>query len=196
MKQVLFALIAAMTLAGCNNSSGWSAKDRSDIINSCTQTAAANMGEERAKDYCTCMQKKLEVKFPNPKDAAKITSETMQTSEMQALVRECLGGDNTLNNNTNNPIGNPSGNSNENNNSNGNWTQEQFQQYVQGCAGTAQQAQGMTPQQANAYCECMTKKVAAKYSFEVAARMTAADFQTEEWVNAANDCRAQVMGQQ
>ena len=42
----------------------------------------------------------------------------------------------------------------------------------------------------------MTKKVAAKYSFEVAARMTAADFQTEEWQNAANECRAQVMGQQ
>jgi hypothetical protein len=71
----------------------------------------------------------------------------------------------------------------------------QHQQYVQGCAATARQAQGVTAQQANAYCDCMTSKVERKYTFEEASRLTATDFQTEEWQNAANDCRTHARDQ-
>ena len=98
MKRISFVFFAAIIIAACNNSNGWSAKDKNDLINSCTQTATASMGEEKARAYCTCMQQKLEVKYPNPKDAEKVTAELMQTPEMQAMVRACLGGDNTNNN--------------------------------------------------------------------------------------------------
>ena len=195
MKKLFFFLIAVISFIACNNSSGWSAADRNDLINSCTQGATQNMGAEKAKAYCTCMQQKLEVKFPNPKDAGKITAETMQTPEMKVMVASCLGGDNTNNNNpTGNPLGNPNGNTN-NNNTAGNWTQAQHDQYVQGCAATAQQSQGMTSQQAISYCDCMTRKVEQKYSFDEAARLTSADLQTEEWMRAADECRSQVRDQ-
>ena len=70
------------------------------------------------------------------------------------------------------------------------WTNLQRQTFVQGCATTAQQQQGFTAQQANSYCDCMTRKVEKKYSFDQAARLKAADLQTQEWIDAATDCRS------
>ena len=178
MKRVVLLLSAIIFFFGCNNTGGgrggsWTDADRSEMTNSCIQSGAATMGIERAKTYCTCMQQKMEVRFPDPKDAAKVNNETMKTPEMQAMVRACLKLD------SNKPAP---------------WTEEQFQKYLEKCTA-GQNTQGMTEDQAITYCGCMTRKVAVKYTYEVAARMTPADFQTEEWKTAASDCKANAMRQ-
>jgi hypothetical protein len=169
-----------------NVRSEWSESERNDFINTCTQAASNSMGQEKARAYCSCMQQKLEKKYPNYTDANKAINVpgAMQTPEMQAMVQECLNG-NSLNNNSKNNMGATGGN----------WTREQHQQFVQGCSITAQQQQGMTAQQANAYCDCMTTKVEQKYTFEEASHLTPQDFQTTEWQNAAADCKAKVADQ-
>jgi hypothetical protein len=189
MKQISIVLFVTILIAACNNSSGWSSADKDKAAKACMDQVQGKIDDATAKKYCSCVLDKMMQKYPTYAQADKQGTEEEGMKIGQACAMELKIGN--QGNNNNGGLGGGLGNGNTSN-----WTQEQFQQYVQGCSGTAQQAQGMTPQQANAYCECMTKKVAAKYSFEVAARMTAADFQTEEWQNAANECRAQVMGQQ
>lgn len=74
---------------------GWSEVSRNDFITSCTKSAAGALGEEKAKAYCTCMQQKIERRYPNSNDANKITADTMQKPEMIAMVRSCLNLDTT-----------------------------------------------------------------------------------------------------
>lgn len=272
MKIILSLLASMLIITACKN--GWSVAERNDFVNTCANAAAPNMGQEKAKAYCSCMQQKLEAKYPNSKDANKAINApgAMQTPEMTALVQNCLNGGNA-NTNNNNPLGNPGGilggnnnnnantggawsaddeqkfmntclqnamnagadqqtsnahcnctlkkieakyksyseaeqkmtpaevnqmeqecntnnNTVSNNNTGGGWTREQHQQFVQGCSTSAQQQQGMTAQQANAYCDCMTTKIEQKYTFEEANHLTPQDLQTPEWQQAMIDCGA------
>lgn len=95
MRKLLFLLVIATSFIACNNSNGWSAAQKNDFINSCSQSAAANIGQEKAKAYCTCMQQKLEAKYSNYQEANKNINApgAMQTAEMQAMVNGCLNGE-------------------------------------------------------------------------------------------------------
>src|SRR5689334_2394639 len=122
MKQALFVFIAAILVSACNNNKGWSTADKNSFISSCTQSATQEMGADKAQSYCSCMEQKLEVKYPNSQEANKsiMAPGAMQTPEMQAMIKDCLGentgNNNNNNNNAGNPIGNPNGNNNGNNN--------------------------------------------------------------------------------
>jgi hypothetical protein len=276
MKIILSLLASMVIITSCKN--GWSVAERNEFVNTCAQAAAANMGQEKAKAYCSCMQQKLEAKFPKSADANKALNapNAMQTPEMTAMVQSCLNGGNTnannnngngygggvlggVNNNNNNNAGgngtwskededkwmnicatnpnnkelcscvlqklegkyasyeemntkgtseegqqlglqckeelNGNGFNNNNNDNNttitgGNWTREQHQQFVQGCSISAQQQQGMTAQEANSYCDCITTKIEQKYTFEQASNLTPHDLQTTEWQQAMLDCGA------
>jgi hypothetical protein len=280
MKKLITLIALAAIIASCKN--GWNASDRNNFITGCEKKATITFGEEKGKAYCSCMQQKLEAKFHDPADVAKLTPEQMQAPGMDSLVQACLGNDNTnKNNNKDNPLGNglgnqigtnnnnnagagwtkeeeekwmnacikggednqrnraicscvlqkaekkyatyaeeervgtnaegrqwgqecangidggntpPLGNTNDNNN-HGNWTDQQHQQYVQACVNTAMRNQGVTTQRANAYCECMTRKIEKKYGFAEASQLTTADFQTEEMQNAITDCRTSTQDQ-
>jgi hypothetical protein len=79
---VLFAVVAL--LAGCKGK-GWSKADRDAFTDKCVSEAKGNIGEDKAKSYCSCMQGKLEAKYSNPGDAMK-----MEESAMTAMAKECL----------------------------------------------------------------------------------------------------------
>lgn len=157
-----------------NNRMGgaWTKEDEDKWMNTCAQG-----GSQR--DLCFCVLQKLEKKYANYQEADRMGSQ----EEGRQMAQECI-------NNGNGNVNNNNIDNNNNNRMGGGWTQMQHQQFVQSCAGSAQQQQGMTLQEANAYCECMTNKLEQKFTFDQASHLTAADFQTPEWQQAKMDCGA------
>lgn len=193
MRQISLMLIAAMVMASCNNSAGWTTEQKEKSRKTCIDEVAGKFDDSIVKKYCDCFVEKMIQKYPSYAEADKKGTQEEGMKMGEACIAELKL--NNQGNNDNSETGGGSGGDQGNGGADNGWTQAQFQQFVQGCASTAQKMQGMTAEQASAYCECMTRKVAQKYSFEVAARMTAADFQSQEWINAADECRARVMGQ-
>jgi hypothetical protein len=68
-----------------DNSKGWSKADQNKFITNCTQTASSSMGEERAEEYCTCMMKKIEKRYPNSSEVDQMTE-----SEITKLAKTCV----------------------------------------------------------------------------------------------------------
>lgn len=173
---LLFHLVCILTYGQNKGDStaGWPEISRNNFLIGCIKNAAGPLGEEKAKAYCTCMQQKLELRYPNSNDANKITADTMQKPEMIAMVRSCLNLDSIS----------------IQNDSLKKWAPDQYQQYLHSCSIAARPMQNMTLEEANDYCDCITKKIQQKYSYEDAVRLTFADFQTEEWKNAYMECLA------
>lgn len=153
---------------GLGMGGGWSKSEENQFMQPCLQGG-------QSQEICSCVLQKLEKKYATFKEAdQKGTSE-----EGKQLAMECMNGGNGLNNNDDN----------NNNNQEGSWTDQQRQSYIQGCSTAAQQQQGYSAQEANDYCDCMTRKIEQKYSFREANQLTATDLQTEEWQNAIANCR-------
>ena len=68
----------------------WSTDDRSEFITSCVNAAKAGIGEQKAKTYCDCMLYKVERKYPNSADAAKLTAQELEKPEWKKNLQECL----------------------------------------------------------------------------------------------------------
>jgi hypothetical protein len=162
------------------------------LVAGCLQQVGNN--DPQAQQKCDCWVGKVEARFPNAKSAQEIPENV--ADELAVECMKNFGGNVPNNPNDPNNPNNPENPYNPNtpdpntpaiNGGGGNWTAQQRQQYIQGCATTAQQS-GLTVPQANSYCDCMTRKVEMKFTFEQAARLTAADFQTQEWQQAGYDC--------
>lgn len=168
---------------GFKTASNWTSKQRSTFLSQCVESAGGN---PQAKSICSCVLEKMEKRFPDPNDAENASEELGAK-----LARECMAGTNTDNEGNEDVEDNSGFNNNDGNDDNQRtgWTKQQRQQFIQGCATNAQQAQGFTAQQANSYCDCMTRKVEAKFSFKEAGRLTTRDLQTPEWQQAALDCQ-------
>ena len=171
-----------------DDNSNWTSKQRNDWMDKCLDEFSDN---PQARKICSCVLDKIEQKYPDAKDAEESTEE-----EGQQIISACMKGlnskdgyDDADDNTTRTDRDDAAGGQNINRNS---WTDLQRQTFIQGCATTAQQQQGFTAQQANSYCDCMTRKVEKKYSFEQAARLRTEDLQTQEWIDAAADCRARI----
>jgi len=196
MKKLLIFLTATFLFASCNNNGGtgmgggWNNADRSKFMDACVQG-----GQD--KQICSCVLGKLEKKFSSYNEL-----DQKGTAELgKQLATECLNNENgnrsnnednntkKNNNNEDDNFGNNDDNGN-NNNDGGGWTNQQRKQYIKECSGAAVQ-QGTSQEQADSYCECMTSKVEKQYSFREANQLTAADFQTPKWQNAAANCRGQ-----
>jgi intracellular sulfur oxidation DsrE/DsrF family protein len=76
--------------AGNEGEAVWGKADRTEFVSSCVNEAKKGITEERARAYCECMLIKMEKKYPNAADAAKLTDADIQTSEFQALIKDCL----------------------------------------------------------------------------------------------------------
>lgn len=189
MKTLLSLLAVTLVISSCKN--GWTDSDRTEFINTCATAAAPNMGQDKAKAYCSCMQQKLEVKYPNSSEASKAINApgAMQTPEMTAMVQACLNGGNTNNNNNNNGNGGGvlgGGGNNNGGGMGGNWSADDEQKFMNTCLQNATNA-GADRQTANAHCNCTLKKIEAKYSSynEANTKMT-----TQEMNQMEQDCNA------
>ena len=67
----------------------WSKKDRDEFVNSCAEQAKG-LGTEKAKNYCECMQFKMEKIYPNVNDAAKLTGDDLKSEYWQKIIKNCL----------------------------------------------------------------------------------------------------------
>lgn len=68
----------------------WSAKDCSDFLSECIESAKPGMSEQKAKNYCGCMMFKIEKMYPNPADAGSITKEDLQSPAWKKRIQSCL----------------------------------------------------------------------------------------------------------
>ena len=171
-----------------DNRTGWSKSDKNKYLKQCLDEANNNA---TAKKVCPRVLEKFEKLYPDVNDAEKATEEEGRNVAMECLEEMGLGKTGG-NDDGDNPVVGGGGRDDvdDNNDRNGtNWTTTQRNQFIQGCAIGAQQTFGYTKQQANTYCDCLTRKVEQQYTFQQAARMTAQDFATEEWDRARQDCQ-------
>lgn len=136
-----------------NGGGSWSATERKTFTSNCVDEAVkGGFSNSKAEDYCSCMQEKLERKFPNTRDVADLD---MNTPEMKRMVKDCLGMGN------NNDDGGNDGGSYNNSGGSG-WTRSEENKFVDDCVGTAKQNVGLS--RATDYCNCMLDKVKRLYS--------------------------------
>ncbi len=166
--------------------SKWSKKDRDKAMDKCMENYS---DEPKAKQICACFLDKMQTRFSSFNEAMNASED-----ETDDIIEKCEGqGGNTNDydnrddySTTDRKDDYKKDDSDETNNDE--WTDLQRQTFIKGCASTAKQS-GLTTQQANSYCECMTKKVERKYSFDKANKLSAADFQTAEWQQAIRNCQ-------
>ncbi|MCR6720683.1 MAG: hypothetical protein NVV59_10395 [Chitinophagaceae bacterium] len=191
------------------NNGRWSKELKDYVTNACLQ----EVGQvPQAREKCDCWVGKVEAKFPTITNTSQIDE-----SIANQLAMECMqnfggntggfgdegfhgfddGGYDDGGYNDGGYNGEDGGydrdglgyNKGGNTNRGGTWPAAQRQQWMMGCTTTAQQQMGLTQQQANSYCDCMTRKVEAKYNFTDATKLTVQDFSTPEWVNARMECQ-------
>lgn len=123
----------------------WTSSEVREFVTSCVREAVkGGMQRTKAEDYCECMQKKLEYKYPDTKDVVNID---MESPSIKRLVNECLGLGK----------GNP-----DDSYSSGGWTRSDEDRFVNDCISTARKNVGQS--RAEEYCECMLRKVKRMYS--------------------------------
>lgn len=68
-----------------NYSSGWSKTEKNQFMNTCISTASKRVSQSRAEEYCSCMQEKIERKYP---DYNEMNSK-MTSTEVNDLAAGC-----------------------------------------------------------------------------------------------------------
>jgi hypothetical protein len=87
MKKIMFIVLIASVAFSCKgkNAAKWSKADKDAFMTNCVSGATATMGADKANNYCSCMQGKLETKYP---DAKKMDEATI--SGMTDMAKDCL----------------------------------------------------------------------------------------------------------
>jgi hypothetical protein len=70
-----------------NSSGGWTSAQVSEFVDNCVSEAEKEWSHSAAQSYCTCMQQKLERKYPNANDAAGLTE---NSPELKEMAEKCL----------------------------------------------------------------------------------------------------------
>jgi len=139
---------------------GWSKEEKLEFINSCIGTAKEGMSVDSARHYCMCMQEKIEAKYPVAEDAAKLTSEDLNSPEWKREIQNCLAG---------------------------HWSDKDRSAFLGSCIDVAKG--GMSESKAKSYCECMLYKVEKKFPDSAdAAKLTGEELAKPEWKKAVQDC--------
>ena len=140
---------------------GWPAAERKGFILSCTSEAKAAMSEDSARFYCYCMLEKLETKYPNIEDAAKITITDMESEAWKTDIKSCLTGF---------------------------WSTASRDAFLSECSKSAKK-DGMNEDKSNTYCACMLQKVELKYPNPIeAGELTAEKLNSPEWKKLIEGC--------
>jgi len=77
-------------IKACVNGGTWSAKDRSDFLSECINSAKDKIGEEKAKNYCECMLYKVEIRYPNAADAGELTDDKLNSPAWKKTIQACV----------------------------------------------------------------------------------------------------------
>lgn len=132
---LLSIIVSASALFAQNTEKkGWTSEERYTFLDECAKTAKANMSSDSARDYCHCMQEKLEKKFPNVLDIDK--SLDLESPEMKKNVQSCLGSGST-------------------------WTAKDRTDFLKECVDAARASLG--EDKAKRYCACSLYKIERKY---------------------------------
>ncbi|MFN8291188.1 MAG: hypothetical protein U0U70_13105 [Chitinophagaceae bacterium] len=143
MKKRTFLLFFTFFLFACSGlfaqqtgeKKGWVSDDRWIFIKACIDNAREGMSADSARFYCFCMQELVEAKYPDSKDAGKITPEELQLPEWQKNIVACLGGF---------------------------WKSAEREEFVSNCISSAKEG-GIDSVKAGNYCECMLYKIEKLY---------------------------------
>jgi hypothetical protein len=166
-----------------SSKSTWTKSYRDDLIKKCEDEMS---DDPQGRSICACAVAKLEKKYPDTKDA----DEAIETVA-EGILAQCRTGGGGGDGYTDDRYKTREIDVPVDEGSNGkSWTMLQRQQSIQSCEVAARNNNqaGYSAQQINSYCDCMTRKLEKKHSFQQASKMTAADFQTQEWQSAAADC--------
>jgi hypothetical protein len=69
----------------------WESAEREAFLSNCISSAQKDgIGEDKSKSYCECMLYKVEMRYPNPLDAQKLTTEVLATPEWKKVLKGCL----------------------------------------------------------------------------------------------------------
>jgi len=140
----------------------WGQADRSEFISACVNTAKTSMGTDSARYYCHCMQSKVEAKFPDPREADKLTTADFNTVEWQKEIRACLSG--------------------------GTWTKKEREEFISSCINSAKE-NGLPETKAKNYCECSQFKVEKKYpNIADLDKITEEDLKSDFWTKLMASC--------
>jgi hypothetical protein len=63
----------------------WGKSDRFAFLENCVSNAKVNMGEEKAKEYCSCVLELVEAKYTSAVDAANI-----DLKDMFEMAKSCM----------------------------------------------------------------------------------------------------------
>ena len=163
MKKISAILILFFFVSKLNAQTQWTATNRNNFMKSCIPAAKAGMSEDSAKYYCYCMLGKIEVMYPNPADADKVTQAELQTSEWKNMIRACLGGY---------------------------WTNAQRNEFMSSCINEAKV--NIPEAKAKPYCECMMYKIEFRYhNYADTDKLTAEQLSTPEWMKIIKGCLEQ-----
>ena len=70
------------------SSNGWTSEQVRDFVDNCVSEAEKGaLSHEQAQNYCSCMQQKLERKYPDPNEAVGLTEDSQ---EMKQMATDCL----------------------------------------------------------------------------------------------------------
>ena len=141
---------------------GWPSSERTGFINECVKSAKTGLSEDSSKSYCYCMLEKMETKYPNVDDAAKVTDADLASPEWQAEMDKCLSSGSL-------------------------WTPKDYSAFLSECTGAAKESMGEV--KSKSYCECMMFKLESKYPNPVdAGAITDEALQSPEWQKEIKRC--------
>lgn len=152
----------------------WSSLDVQIFVKSCVNTAVdGGMARKTAEDYCNCMQKKLEARYPNSDDVGNFQQDSPEAKKM---ALDCLGMDDDS-----------SPASNKTSSSSG-WSRKEEMQFVDECVNAAVK-QGMEELDAQSYCDCMQFKLEKIYpDYREANTLTSADMNSPSMKKMIKEC--------
>lgn len=151
----------------------WSSLDVQIFVKSCVNTAVdGGMQKKMAEDYCNCMQKKLEARYPNSEDVSNFKQDSPEAKKM---ALDCLGMDSDAE-----PAAKTSSSSG--------WSRKEELQFVDECVNAAVKG-GMEELDAQSYCDCMQFKLEKIYpDYREANKLTSADMNSPSMKKMIKEC--------
>lgn len=148
--------------------SQWSSADVKEFFRKCTNTAISNGADRKAaEDYCSCMQEKMEKKYPDPNDMTGIDKEN---PEVKSMADECKIATGVAKK------------------ASKGWSRQQELKFVNECVNAAEKG-GMEYLDAQSYCDCMQYELAKIYPNAAdAEKLTEADLSTPAMKRLVNKC--------
>ena len=81
---ILFLLVCFYSCSS-KTKTNWTKAEQDAFRENCVVNSKENLGEVRSRNYCDCMLRKVETKYPDASEAGKITRD-----ETMAMAKDCM----------------------------------------------------------------------------------------------------------